>query len=223
MKDTFLVLILSLFCILTFSCAPSLVPKSARSSQVEASALAYTRAQAVYREGRFTEAAKMLGGEKKFAPALVLRGKAEYLSGDVASAGISLKKALALKPHDVDALLFLARVCRENGTPGEAQKLADKILGDNPHEIRALRFAADLARERGVSGEAAAAALLDKAVETLSEASLVFLDRARLRWTGGNSAGALEDLSRAKALLPEHSPVLRGIESFEAIIREVSK
>ena len=49
----------------------------------------------------------------------------------------------------------------------------------------------------------------------------MFFDRARLRWRGGNSRGALEDLSRAKAMLPDDSPVLKGVEILESIIREV--
>ena len=183
--------------------------------------LLYARAQDLYREGRFAETARMLAGEAKFVPALVLRGKAEYLSGDLASAGKTLKRALALRPHDNEASLFLARLHRETGNTAEAQSLVEKILGDNPSDIRALRFAAELARERGVSGEAASAVLLDRAVEASAESALVFLDRARLRWSGGNRMGALEDLRRARALLSDDSPVLKAVVRLESIISEV--
>ena len=155
-------------------------------------------------------------------PALVLRGKAEYLSGDLPEAERSLKRALALKPGNTEASLFLARIYRETGKLTEARKLIEEVLGDNPMEIRALRLAADLARERGTSGEAASAVLLDRAVEASAELALVFLDRARFRWTGGNTSGALEDLGRARALLPLDSPVMRAVERLESIIREVS-
>jgi len=184
--------------------------------------LRYTRAQDVYREGRFAGAALMLSGEKNFAPALVLRGKAEYLSGDLDAAGKSLKRALALNPGNVEASLFLARVYRETGGKDEAQKPTEKLLNNNPMDLRSLRFAAELARERGAQGEAASAVLLDRAADTSSELALVFLDRARLRWTGGNSAGALEDLGRAKALLSRDSPLLVAVETLESIINEVS-
>jgi predicted Zn-dependent protease len=184
--------------------------------------LLYARAQDVYREGRFAETAKMLAGETKFVPALVLRGKAQYLSGDLDAAGKTLKRALALKGNDTEASLFLARICRETGNPKEAQKLAEKILGDHPLDIGTLRFAAELARERGVSGQAASAVLLDRAVEASAESALVFLDRARLRWGGGNSPGALEDLRRASALLSDDSPVLKAVERLHSIISEVS-
>ena len=185
--------------------------------------LRYARAHDVYREGRFSDAAKMLAGETRFAPALVLRGKAEYLSGDFAAAEKSLKRALVLKPHNSEASLFLARLLRESGDAKEAQKLVEKILEHNPSDIRTLRFAAGLAKERGAAGEAASAALLDRAVEVSAESALVFLDRARFRWSGGNRSGALEDLRRARALLPGDSPVVKAVEVLESIISGVSQ
>ena len=197
----------------------------------EETLLHYARSQNVYREGRFAETALMLAGENKFVPALVLRGKAEYLSGNPEAAGKTLRRVLKLNPSDAEASIFLARLYRETGKPEEARKLTEKILGDNPTDIRALRFAAELARERGSGGEAASAALLDRAVEasalTAAESALVLLDRARLRWTGGNRSGALEDLGRAKTLLSWDksvldSSVLRAVERLEAIIMEVS-
>jgi len=184
--------------------------------------LLYTRSLDVYREGRFADAAKMLAGEKNFAPALVLRGKAEYLSGDLDAADRSLKRALALNPHNAEASLFLARLRRDTGKADEARRITEKILGDNPMDIRALRFAAELAREKGASGEAASAVLLDRAAEASVETVLVFLDRARLRWIGGNSAGALEDLGRAQALLSDDSPLVKAVEKLKSVICEVS-
>jgi len=59
-------------------------------------------------------------------------------------------------------------------------------------------------------------------VEASAESALVFLDRARLRWAGGNGGGALEDLGRAKVLLTRDSPILRAVETLESIISEVS-
>jgi predicted Zn-dependent protease len=183
----------------------------------------YPRSQDVYREGRFAKAAEMLAGEKNFVPALVLRGKAEYLSGDLGAARKSLKRALSLKPGSAEASLFLARLCRETGDTKEAQKLTEKILSDNPQDIRALRFAAELAGDRGVAGEAAAAVLLDRAVEASAESALVFLDRARQRWIGGNSAGALEDLDCARVLLSKDSPAIKAVTKLESIISGVTQ
>ena len=203
----------AMFCFLAaLSCAPSAPDDEAL--------LLYARSKNVYREGRFAETARMLAGERRFAPALVLRGKAEYLSGDFDAAEKSLKRALALKPHDAEASLFLARLSRESGDAKEAQRLVEKMLENNPADIRTLRLAAGLALERGVAGEAASAALLDRAVEASAESALVFLDRSRLRWSGGNRAGALEDLRRARALLPADSPVVKAVDVLESIISE---
>ena len=204
----------ALTCLLNMSCAQPAVD--------DETLLLYARSQNIYREGRFSETANMLQAEKKFVPALVLRGKAEYLSGDLDSAEKSLKRALSLKPEHTEASLFLARLFRETGDKKEAQRLTEKILSDNPSEIRALRLAADLARERGAPGEAASAVLLERAVEAASESAMVFLDRARLRWSGGNSSGALEDLGKAKVLFSHDSPIMRAVETLESIIREVS-
>jgi len=184
--------------------------------------LRYARSQTAYREGRFSEAAAMLAAERSFVPAMVLKGKAQFLSGDLVAAEKTLRRVLSLKPRNAEASLFLARLLRETGNKKEAQRLTDRILGDYPVDIRALRFAAELARERGTSGEAASAVLLDRAVDASAESALVFLDRARQRWIGGNSSGALEDLGRARVLLSQDSPVFNAVEKLESVIREVS-
>ena len=81
-----------------------------------------------------------------------------------------------------------------------------------------LRFASNLALERGKTGEAAA--LLDQAAELSAESALVLLDRARLHWTAGRGVEALEDLSRAKAMLPWETPLARSVEYLETSIKE---
>jgi hypothetical protein len=78
-----------------------------------------------------------------------------------------------------------------------------------------------MARDAGPQGEAMAAAYLDQAAEASVESAMVFLDRARSRWISGNGKAALEDIGRAKALLPDNSPLLRSVNSLEAIIAEL--
>jgi len=216
MKAGAFIFVPAILCLIMASC---ILPGSGITG--EKKLLLYARSQDLYRQGRFRETANMLAGEKMFIPALVLRGKAEYLSDDLTAAEKSLKRALALRSGNAEASLFLARLSRETGNKKEAQALIDKILSDNPSDIRALRFAAELARERGAAGEAASAVLLDRAVEASAESAMVFLDRARQRWTGGNSKGALEDLGRAKTLLFHDSPVMKAVETLESIINEI--
>jgi len=199
----------------------SLLFSCASSGSNEDALLLYMRSLDLYRTGRFRETVSMLASESSFVPSLVLRGKAEFILGDTGAAEGSLKRALGLKPNDFEAMLFLARVYRETGNRNEAQELSDKLLGENSMDIRALRLASDLSRDRGVSGEAAAIVFLDRAVEASMESALVFLDRARLRWIGGNPSAALDDLERARVLLPRDSPVNRAVENLESIIREI--
>jgi tetratricopeptide (TPR) repeat protein len=187
----------------------------------EETLLLYARAAGLYKEGRFSETSALLSDTKQFFPALLLRGKAEFLSGDDEAAEKSLRRALALKPGSADAALSLARLLREQGRAAEAEILVEGVLGEDPLNIRALRLGADLAREKGPAGEADAAAFLNRAAEASFEAALVFLDRARFRWEAGKGEEALEDLQRARALLPGDIPLVRSIEKLESIILEV--
>jgi tetratricopeptide (TPR) repeat protein len=214
MKERLFLLLAALLpAFFTFSCTDKKADEEAL--------LLYARAAGLYREGRFSETAQMLSKEKQFFPALLLRGKAEFLSGNDGAAEKSLRRALALKSGSADAALSLARLLREQGRAAEAENLVEVVLGEDPQNIRALRLGADLAREKGPAGEADAAVFLNRAAEASFEAALVFLDRARLRWTGGKGEEALEDLRRARALLPEDMPLVKSIERLESVILEV--
>ena len=179
----------------------------------------YVRASEAYAMGRFAEAANILHGEKKFHPALVLRAKAEFFSGEMEKAERTCRRALKTRPSSLEAKLYLARILREKGDAAGAAAAAESMLADNPQDIRALRFAAEIAGETGKFDEAAI--LLDKAAEYSAESALVLLDRARLRWTAGRGAEALEDLSRARAMLPWDTPLMRSISNLEKTIKEV--
>jgi hypothetical protein len=95
------------------------------------------------------------------------------------------------------------------------------VLGEDPQNIRALRLGADLARDKGPAGDADASVFLNRAADASFETALVFLDRARFRWAGGKGAEALEDLQRARALLPGDVPLVKSIEKLENVILEV--
>jgi Flp pilus assembly protein TadD len=180
---------------------------------------AYVRASEVYAAGRFSETVDILREEKKFHPALVLRAKAEFFSGDIEKAEKTCRRALKTRPSSLEAKLYLARILREKGDTAGAATAVESMLADNPQDIRALRFAADIAGETGKYDEAAI--LLDRAAEYSAESAMVLLDRARLRWTAGRGAEALEDLSRARAMLPWDTPLMRSILNLENTIKEV--
>jgi len=179
----------------------------------------YARAGEAYSFGKFTEVKEILSAQNKFPPALLLRAKAEYFSGDIEKAEKTFLNVLKLKPSLSEGNLYLARILREKSDLAGAVKVTETMLADNPQDIRALRFAAELAMETGKFDEAVI--FLDRAAEYSAESAMVLLDRARLRWVSGRAKDALEDLSRAKAMLPWDTPLLRSISNLENIIKEV--
>jgi tetratricopeptide (TPR) repeat protein len=198
------------------------LPASCAAVSGEEELVLYARAQGVYAEGQFEKVSSMLAG-CSLPPALVLRGKAEYFSGDLEGAERSLRRALEKRPGAPEAVLYLARTLREKGGVAEASDLILSLLSDDPGNPRALRLASELAREKGPAGEAEGLALLDRAAESAAENALIFMDRARYRWIAGRGEDALEDLRRARALLPWDTPMVRSIGTLESIIRERMK
>jgi tetratricopeptide (TPR) repeat protein len=119
----------------------------------------------------------------------------------------------------VEAGLYLARILREKGDYAGAGEITEKLLANDPQNIRVLRLSADIATEKGRFDEAAI--FLDKAAEFSAESAMVLLDRARLRWIAGRKDEALDDLSRARAMLPWDTPIKRSITNLENLIMEV--
>jgi len=181
----------------------------------------YAGAGDAYAQGRFYDAAEILQKENNFPPALILRAKAEYFSGDLEGAEKTSRRALKLRPSSLEAGIYLARILREKGDMTGARAVIESLLADNPQDIRALRLAADIALETGKADEAAI--LLDRAAEFSAESAMVLLDRARLRWISGSAEAALEDLSRARAMLPWNTPLEISIINLEKTIKEVMR
>jgi tetratricopeptide (TPR) repeat protein len=181
--------------------------------------LRYVCASEAYAQGKFAETIENLEKENEFPPALLLRAKAEYFSGEFEKAEKTCRGLLKIQPSSYEGKLYLARILREKGDSGGAVKLTESLLADYPQDIRALRLAAELAGETKKYDEAAI--FLDKAAELSAESALVLLDRARLRWVAGKGEEALEDLSRAKAMLPWDTPLLHSILNLEKTIKEV--
>jgi tetratricopeptide (TPR) repeat protein len=178
----------------------------------------YVNAMELYGDGEFAQTAELLSGVKKFSPALTLRAKSEYFLGNLDQAEKSCIKAVKYQPSAFEAKLFWARILRDKGETEKAKQLTEDMLTDNPNDIRLLRFAAVLAVERGDSVEAAV--FLDRAAELSADSAMVLRDRARLRWIAGRGTEALEDLSRAGAMLPRNTPVLRSVNQLEKNITE---
>jgi len=210
--------IISLCLIFTVFFAIFCATSCAKSPKKE-TILLYVRASDAYAQGRFTEAAEILRKQNNFPPALVLRAKAEYFNGNLDKAEKSCRRALKLRPSSLEATLYLARILREKGDLKGAESVMESLLADNPQDIRALRLSAEIASDARKFNEATI--FLDRAAEFSAESALALLDRARLRWTAGKKAEALEDLSRAKAMLPWDTPLLHSISNLEKTIKEV--
>ena len=179
----------------------------------------YARAADAYAQGRFADVIEILYKQNNFPPALILKAKAEYFLGDFDNAEKTCRRAIKLRPSLTEAYLYLARILRESGDSSGAQKTAETLLADNPQDIRALHLAAELAIEAGKLDDAAV--LLDRAVEVSAESAFVLLDRARLRWISGMGYEALDDLSRARAMLAWDTPLEQSILNLEKMIKEV--
>jgi tetratricopeptide (TPR) repeat protein len=178
----------------------------------------YANAHELYANENFSDAAALLNGVNKFPPALTLRAKAEYFTGNLDLAEKSCRRAIKYRPAAFEAKFYLVKILWEKGEEADAKKAAEELLTDNPFDVRLLRFAAIMALEKGDAAEASA--LLDRAAELSADSAVVLLDRARLRWISGNGPDALEDLGRARAMLPWDTPLARSINRLEKRIAE---
>lgn len=185
----------------------------------EAELVLYVRAKALYDEGRFAETIQLLAKET-FIPSQVLRGKAFFFSDDRENAERQFRAVLKKRPSAVEASIYLARVLREKGEGGAAEKIVNQILSDDPQNIRALRLAADLQKDKGPEHSAQALVYLDRAVEASMETAMAILERARHNWLLGKDAEALADLAGAKTLFPPDTPALKVVDNLQSTIKE---
>lgn len=177
----------------------------------------YSRLLTAYSAGRFDTVAEESQSLGSFFPALILQGKALFFLGKIDEAEGVFTQALQRRPHNVEGILFLARIWGEQGQGARAQGLLERILTEDPENVRALHLASTL------GGADAEGPLLDRAAQALSEGALVFIDRGRFRWRRGDGDGALADLRTARALLPSQSSIQKSIGALESIIQGASR
>jgi tetratricopeptide (TPR) repeat protein len=181
----------------------------------------FVNAQELYSNGRFSQVTELLNSEKRFPPSLTLRAKAEYFMNNLDKAETSCRQALKYRPTAYEAKYYLARILREKGEKDKAKELIENLLADNPQDIQVLRFAANNALDQGDFAQAIS--LLNQAAQLSSESAMVLLDRARLRWATDRKDEALDDLSRAKAMLPWDSPIAGPIGRLEEQIMGIKQ
>jgi tetratricopeptide (TPR) repeat protein len=178
----------------------------------------YVRASEEYAKGNFTETAEILQKTGKFPPALLLRTKAEYFMGDLDNAEVSCRKTIKCRPTSYEAKLYLVKILRDKGEFKKAMEITETLLTDYPSDIRALQSASELSVLSGKNDDALI--FLNKAVDYSAENALVLLNRARMNWVAGKGGEALDDIIRAKAMLPWETPLYRSINNLEKLIKE---
>lgn len=173
----------------------------------EAALSRYLDAAAAYDTGDMAKALSIaesaLALDRTMVPALVLAGKAAFFQSIPDKASSFLEQALRLRPSGTEARLWLARVQRFNSEDDKARSLCESVLSDDGSNLAALRLLARLASDGDEIDRSLA--LLNRAVEASSEAGLIFLDRASLRWAMGDREGCTQDLKAALAVLPDGS------------------
>jgi predicted Zn-dependent protease len=213
-------------------CAVVLFSVSCSSKEIsDDGLLVYIKASSFYNEGKFKEAIAFLDDEsnhqnhrelKRFVPAMVLRGKANYFLNEFDEAENYLRMALKKRPAQKDASLFLARALQGKGESEAALNVVEDMLGDDPYDVRTLRLAAEITKSDGQSGGATSIAYLNRAAEAVSsagtESALVLLERSRRSWMNGKSEQALEDIYGAKTLVSKDSAIYMAIDNLEKII-----
>jgi len=148
-------------------------------------------------------AEKILAVDPAFIPALVLAGKTAFFLGDDDASIRHFEDALRLIPRAGEPALWLARSYRASGRMEDAKDMTRKLLSSDPDCIPALRLSASISLE--MEDTVTALAFLDKALEAAMECGLAFVDRAAIRWAGGNASGAIADLEAALTILPVDS------------------
>jgi uncharacterized protein HemY len=169
----------------------------------EKALLSYAKASSALDNGEFAqariEAERLRTANPGFRQAAMLEAKAAWYSGD-AKGSAALFRKLGGGKGDSVASLWLARALRSAKDDVGAKKAIETALSSDPDDPRILRLASQIAQDSG--DDASSKAYLDRALRTGTEMALAYLDRAKIYWTAGENAKALDDLKAAQSLLP---------------------
>ncbi|GMO48514.1 MAG: hypothetical protein Ta2G_04300 [Termitinemataceae bacterium] len=184
----------------------------------------FSRAHETYSQGMLQETVELLKAKntnaatQRFIPSLILRGKAEYFSGNIQSAEKTFRKVLKLNSAQSEAQIYLSRILIENYKDDEAKKILQTMLANDPNNISALRLSAELAKDGTAKGNVEAAAFLDRAVAITKENAFLFLDRAQDYWIMGKNDEALANIEIAKSLTPLNGSLYKTLSDLENTI-----
>jgi tetratricopeptide (TPR) repeat protein len=151
--------------------------------------------------------------------ALMLLGRAQLLSGDLAAAERSLKQATAQVPIEPAALLQLASVAERSGHLGTARDALMRytaISGDGIAPPERASHLGDLSVR--LNEPAAAVAWYLRASESPTATASVFARLAESQFRTGDRAGALSTVQRGLTREPQN-PTLLGLQRrLEAVV-----
>jgi tetratricopeptide (TPR) repeat protein len=136
-------------------------------------------------------------------------------AGDLEEAAAEFEKALALNPHDADALLGLSGIAAMRGNRARAEHLVKVALASNPDFPPALAQLADLRRDAGDLGECVR--LYREAVALHDSAPTLYLGLGDCLQRAGQYPEAEATFTRALELDPDSFAAVYnlGVTAFQ--------
>jgi len=181
----------------------------------------YLAARDFYYQGDLDQATDMLGRIRsrgqRFHPARMLEAKILFFRGNWIDARRILERLLRTRPNYPEAELWLIRTMQAEGELEGAESRLREALEYDPGNPRLLHLAGLLKLEKGDMD--AALELLGRAKDFSSELANSFVESARLFHRFGFREKALEDLSKAQAMLPADSTMTKPLLDLERILQ----
>lgn len=165
----------------------------------------FAEAEAVYREGRYSEAVALFGAYAESKPdnawGQYMLGLSAWKAGDRERAETAFKKALELDPRHLKSRINLSRVLLEGNRPEEALSQLDSVRAEDSTSAEVYRLMGRAFSEQGEVDSAVAAyrtaVTLDSAdVWALNNLGVLYIEQG----LPGDAIGAL---ARAVDLNPE--------------------
>jgi predicted Zn-dependent protease len=165
----------------------------------------FTEAEAVYREGRYSEAVALFGAYAESKPdnawGQYMLGLSAWKAGDRERAETAFKKALELDPRHLKSRINLSRVLLEANRPDEALSQLDSVRTVDSTSAEVYRL---IGRARSEQGQVDAAVAAYRTAVTLDSVDVWALnDLGVLYIEQGLPGDAIGALARAVDLQPE--------------------
>jgi tetratricopeptide (TPR) repeat protein len=186
---------------------------------------AYMRARDLYLRGAVQQAAVVVSGidsrTREFHQARLLEGKILFFEGKTQEAEHLFEELANRRPGYTEAQIWLLRALQGQGKTAQAEKLLDSVLEVNPGDPRFLHQAGLISLER--NDIANALEFFRRSEDSAVDLAQSYIESARIHYRFGLLAPALQDLTRALAILPPESGMRKPVEELQRRIRETKK